>query len=851
LHKEGAKEVAIPLHGLSGINLLNYNMGIFSKKANKTSENSAGSAQSAQASKKIIRIPRDVQESIPYKTIYKNGIIEDYDGRFSKSYRLPAANFDTEEDDAQEKVVLAYEKFVNLVTEGVEGQLTIINRTISQDDVRNNIMMKPKNDPYNKYREIWNNIFLDNLAQGKNNIVKDKVFTVSVPADNIIEANDILKRMDTQVAKTIKKSVHQDVTTMTIDDRLHLLYDIYNYNSGFSFEKKVTPITENGKIDLDKLSKYGISSKDVIGPDWMHFGNSDFQIGDNSFCKAFYLDHLPSQLSTSILNDLSNLSCNMITSVTYTQMDQQKAKSLIKNKLTSLNSNIAGREEDDANKGISNSSISSELENARDEAKNLMDDIVKRDMKIFQATVLMIVMADSKEELASQCAVLKSIASGHLCQLRVLGKEQEDAFDMALPLAQRTLPCNRVLTTEQTSVFIPFTVQDLNQENGIWYGKNPLSGNMIRYNRKTGNNYNGIVFGGPGSGKSFLIKEEISQRFLNSDDHIVIIDPEGEYVPLGKALGATIVDIAINSKMHINPLDMDMLYDGEGSNPIPMKCDSIQTLIEAMIGEDMISPVEKSIIQRIGREVYKSYYSLMQTKAQSGITCDKAAMPTLQDFHSLLLKDPDPAAQYLALELEPYCVGNLNVFANRTNVNTDNRFIIYNMKNMTGGLKQIAMHVCMNDSWNRIIENDKNGIYTALYIDEFHLFTKTRTSASFMKDIYKRARKRKGMPLAITQDISDMFVNDESQAIVTNSDFVIMMNQSAVGRSSLADLFNISPNLLEYVTDQLPGNGLVYNGTTTVPFENEFPEDNELFKLMDSRHINATEENVENSTPQQ
>lgn len=805
-------------------------MGLFTSKKNKKEQKSNTSAPTNT------RIPKDVLESIPYRSVYSNGIIEDYDGRFSKSYRLLDTNFDVEEKDKQENMVLAYEKLINMIDEGMIGQLNIVNRTIDQDIVRNNILMQPKADDLNEYREEWNDVFLSHLSTGRNNISKDKIFTLSVRSQDIIEANDTLKRLDNSINKIVRRINHQETLPMTIEDRLNLLYDIYNCHNGVPFTRRIQGISNNGHIDFSLLGKYGISSKEVIAPDSMTFGRSSFEFGDDTFCKTFYIDHLPTQLPTSFLNDITDLPCNMVTSISFIQMNQTQAMSLIKNQSMGMNAQINRAESEAARDGISNAGVvSSELTNARDEAENLMMEVMQRNQKIFKVTALVTLLARSEQELKQQTDTLKQIVSGHLCLLRSLNNREEIAFNTCLPLAQMNMEWDRILTTEASCAFFPFSVQDINQMDGMYYGVNPLSGNIIRYNRKHGANYNAAVFGTSGSGKSFIVKEEISQRYLNSNDMIIIIDPEGEYTKMGKRFGATIIDISLNGNTHINPLDMDMQFGGQGENPIPMKCDAIETLIEAMIGgSGAIGPIEKTIIHRVGQQIYRGYYQHMLPLLKKGISCDKAAMPTLQDFYFMLTKQPEPQAQYLATAIEGYCIGSYSIFAERTNVNTNSRMIIYNVTDMSSGMKELAMHVCLNDAWNHMIENGIRGVFTALYIDEFHLFTKTATSAAFMKNIYKRARKWHGIPTAITQNIGDMFANDEAEAILNNTSFIIMMNQSPLDRATLAKMFNISPSLLEYITDQPFGNGLLYNGTTIVPFENSFPN-GKLYELMDSR----------------
>lgn len=786
------------------------------------------------------RVPKNVMESIPYRSIYPNGIIEDLDGRFSKSYRLRDANFDTEEEEKQEHQILAYEKLLNSIDEEAIGQLTIINRSVDQDVVRNNILMKPKSDDLNDLRNEWNNLFLEQISSSRNNLSKDKLFTISVKAGNILEADDIFKRTDRLVSNRIRKITHQDTPSLTIEERLDVLYDVYNCKNTFPFSKRIEPIVKPGttSIDWKTLAAHGMSSKELIAPDAMDFYANYFCLGDDCFAKTFYIDRLPVQLSTSFLNDISNLACNMITSITFIQMNQEKARALINDRMLGMNAQINRQQSSAIKDGISNAGVvSAELENARDEASNLLSDVMKRDQKIFKVTGLVTIFAQSREELGKYAASLKSIVNGHLCQLRSMNNQMEQAFNTTLPLAQMQLEdVDRILTTEAASVYMPFNVQDMNQMDGTYYGVNPLSENMIRYNRKKGSNYNALILGASGSGKSFLVKEEISQRFLNSDDNIIIIDPEGEYVKMGRKYGATIIDISLDGKTHLNPLDMDMQYGGAGENPVPMKCDFIESLIESMVGgADMLSPIDKSIIQRVGRNIYVGYCSHMKTMIQSGITCDYAAMPTLQDFYSEMIKQNEPQAQYLATAIESYCVGNLALFAERTNIDTDNRMIIYNIQGMGSvGMQELAMHVCCSDAWNHMIRNGKRGKYTALYIDEFHLFTKTKSSATFMKNIYKQARKWKGMPTAISQNITDLNVNEEVTAIINNCSFIILMNQQPADRLKLQAMYSISDQLLEYITDQPIGTGLIYNGNVMIPMENEFPTDTEMFKLMES-----------------
>ncbi len=818
---------------------------LFNKNKEKKQDNGPKSA-------KNIRVPMTVQESIPFKSVYANGIFEDYNSRFSKTYKMGSANFETLEEEGQETMFLDWEKVINLIDDVSVGQLNIINKNIDMDIVRNDIMLKPKADnvdeelkeQYDVLRGEMNEKYAEDLRQGRNNIKKDAYLTISVPADNIIEANSSLARMDAQVSKTLRKIIKEPTKPLNALDRLGLFYDYYNAGESLTYAKKVAPVVTGGNLDLEKMRKFNISPKDMIGPSGMNMGLTGLKFGENIFVKTYFIDALPTELSTNFLNDISDVPCNMIVSISWTQMDAASANSMVKQRLLDMNSAIANQQSKATNEGVSDSgSVSSELQYMRDEAQELMDDIRKRNMKCFFVTPLVTLIASSKEELLSYEKTLKTNITKFSCHLRSMDNQMENAFNTTLPLAQLNIADDRFMQTEATAVFIPFSVKDLNQAGGVDYGVNPISHNIVRVNRGMSANYNGLFIGQSGSGKSFAAKMEILQRFLGTNHQILIIDPEGEYAPMGQYLGAEIIKVSYNNKSgFINPMDMD-ITSGDAGNPIPAKCDELITLISKIMGNDYsLGATAKNIIIRAANETYKEYYNHMlevqreaNKRGEEMITCDRDAMPTLANLYSTLIKFNDPEAQYIASAIENQCVGDGAIFSHRTTINPRNQMIIFDISEMNDNMKDVAMQVTMSYCWNRIVENGNNGIFTDLYIDEAHLFTKNRISAAYMKNIYKRARKWLGSPTAITQNVSDMFVNEEAEAIFKNCSFICMLSQSQLDRAELAVKLNLSTQQLEYITDQPSGCGLVYNGSTVVPFENFLNENTQIYKLIDSK----------------
>lgn len=146
------------------------------------------------------------------------------------------------------------------------------------------------------------------------------------------------------------------------------------------------------------------------------------------------------------------------------------------------------------------------------EMKEFLDDLTTRDQRMMFAVITMVITADSKEQLENDTEALLTTARKHLCQFATLRFQQVDGLNTVMPFGTRKIDAFRTLTTESLSVFIPFRVQDIFHENGIYYGQNVISKNMIIADRKQLLNGNSFILGVSGGGKSFAAKEKSSIR---------------------------------------------------------------------------------------------------------------------------------------------------------------------------------------------------------------------------------------------------------------------------------------------------------------------------------------------------
>ena len=468
--------------------------------------------------------------------------------------------------------------------------------------------------------------------------------------------------------------------------------------------------------------------------------------------------------------------------------------------------------------------LPSDLITYGNDAKKLLVELQNHNERMFVITILFTNMEKSRKKLSNIIFQLNSIAGRHNCVLKNLNYRQEQGLISSLPLGKNEIEIKRGLTTSSTAVFIPFTTEELCLEGeSLYYGLNALSRNIIMTDRKLLKNPNGLILGTPGSGKSFSAKREITNAFLITQDDIIICDPEGEYGNLTKALGGEVIKISPTSKDYINPLDINVDYADE-DNPLSLKSDFILSLFELVVGKEGLSAEETSVIDRCLPILYKDYFDNPIPEN----------MPILEDLYNLLLKQEENVGKKLAVEMEIYVKGSLNVFNHRTNVDTGNRILCYDIKELGKQLRKIGMLIVQDQVWNRVTIN-RNKKETRYYCDEFHLLLREEQTASYSIEIWKRFRKWGGIPTGLTQNVKDLLASPEIENIFDNTDFILMLNQASGDREILANKLNISLYQLSYVTNSNEGEGLLFYGNTIVPFVDRFPKDTKLYKLMTTK----------------
>jgi len=814
-------------------------MGLFGKKTggNRKSE---------------FKAPKSVQDSIPYYAVYPDdyafGVIEVKKGIFSVCFLLQDVSFATAKDYEQGSLFKKYGELLNSFDSGVEFQITINNKNIDKKEFTEQVLLKHKNDRFDDLRDDYNDILINKLKEGRNNTKKEKYLTVSIEDSSIDKAMVQFARIESDVLNYLKRLGSNDTRRLSNIERLEILHDIYNIGNEGRFLSKLNlqndEDTKTAKyFDFQHIIRQGLTTKDIIAPASLEFKPDYMMIGD-IYARGLYIKNLPSFMQSDFFTSVTDVGLNMIATLNMRNMSADEAIKILKRQVININSDIIKKQKNAAKAGFSIDLISPELKTKQEETLAFIDDISNKNQKMFIMNGLFVIFADSKEQLDSDTKMIQSIGNGKLCDIQPVKYMQELVLDSALPLAYNRLKIERTLATESMAIFMPFSSQELLQKDGMYYGLNSVSKNIILYNRLNSKNGNGFILGTPGSGKSMSAKNEMLNVLLTTDADVIVIDPEAEYYPMAELLGGEVVRIAIGSDVYINPMDIDMKINDDplktdddplkiDYDPLAIKTDFIISLCETAFADRYgISAAQKSIIDKCVVWVYKDYLNSYDAKSD---TYDETKLPTLLDLQKKLEEQPGYEAKQLADSLEMYTRGTLNIFAHHTNVSYDNRFVVYDIKNIGTNLKGMGLLVVLDSVWNRIIQNRRNGKQTYFYIDEIYLLFKNNASATFLKELYKRARKYGGVPTGITQNVTDMLDSEIAKTMIHNCEFVQMLNQSAPDRAELAQLLGISDTQLDKITDSSPGEGLIYTGSSIIPFTNKLPTDSRIYKAMTTK----------------
>lgn len=727
------------------------------------------------------RVPRRVQDVIPIQRIWSDGIFL-VGNRYAKTFKFTDINYMVASQESQKNLFLTYAALINSLDCSATTKITLNNRHLNRKNFEDTVLMRLRGDALDDYRQEYNDVIMEK-GTGGSGIVQEKYVTVSVCKKSIEDARAYFTRTGAELTARFA-ALGARLTEMDATEKLRLLHDFRDYICPDSIEK-----------------------------------HSDYLMLGGKYARVIYLKDYASFISDQFVTKLTDQSRNMMLSIDIIPVATDEAVREVERKMLGVETNITNwQRRQNANNNFS-AIVPYDMEQQRRETKEYMTDLTSRDQRMMLSVLTIVHLADSKAQLDADTDALLKVAADHMCQMAVLRYQQLDGLNTALPIGTRKIDTFRTLTTESLAVFMPFKVQEIQEPGGIYFGENAISHNLILCNMNNLLNQSMMLLGIPGSGKSFFAKLLIIAIALSTDDDIIILDPEGEYSPLVKALGGSVIRYAVGGSDWVNAMDMEMGY-GEGS-PVAFKSQFIMSLLK-QVDPDGIGAHQKSIIDRCVAQVFQEQKKL-------------GGVPTLCTVRQKLLEQPEPEARGLALTMELYTDGSLDIFAHETNVDTQNRITSHDIHALSEDLKQPGFVTITDAMLNRVNHNWAQGRKTHVFIDEFHIAYENEYSGNFFTSAWRQFRKRNAAPCAITQNVEYLLDSIQASTILSNSEFIVMLNQAESDQERLSRLLNISPEQMSYVNGAEAGCGLMRYGNALVPFVNRFPADTELYKLITTK----------------
>ncbi len=771
-------------------------------------------------------IPESAQDTIPYRVPYEDGIFESAKGYFTQTIAFEDITYQLLDNDPKNVLFERWCTLINYFNPDIHFQFNYGNMEIDKEMYAKDFVIEPQEDAHNLVRKEYSDMLVSQFAKGTNNLKKERYLTYGIYAKDYNNAKLKLAK----ISKQIEKYLHKFNSRCHILDgyeRLELLFRIFHPAS-----------REKLMWNWDMPVKTGLSSKDFIAPSSFSFRSGPelnatkyFRVGDRVGAVS-YLQVFASDMEDRIIADVMNLGSNVWISIHSDAMSRKEALDYAKDNVTDIQSMIITNQKNAVRSGYDMDMLPPELETYRDAGDKLYRDIQRKNEQMYHTTITVVQTAATRKELEENIFELNGILSAYQCRLERLDNRQEQGYMSALPLGNNTVEVKRTFTTTDMAIFIPFTTKELYTNQGQYYGMNSLSNNVIMENRKRLVNPNGLVFGMPGYGKTFFIKREILDMFLRTKDDRLTIDPEGEYGILYKLLGGQVIKIALNSKVHINPMEINLAAKNEMDkdyDPIAAKCNFVVSMCELILGNNaVLSKKETAVIDTACKNVYHRFKKNPVPEN----------MPVLEDLYQELRSMPGEMQRIgldLSIALSRYVSGSLSYFNHRSNININARLVCFDLKDMDANQRDLTMLIIQDTIWNRVTQNRAGGRWTWVDIDEFHLLLRSPITAAYSVEIWKRFRKWGGIPTGITQNIKDLFRSPEIQNILDTTNFIAMLNQAGDDARLLAEHLDLSEEEENYIKSGEAGKGLLWIEQAKIPFEDEFPQNTICYKVMTTK----------------
>jgi type IV secretory pathway VirB4 component len=531
---------------------------------------------------------------------------------------------------------------------------------------------------------------------------------------------------------------------------------------------------------------------DVIAPSAINITPRSINLS-GAIARVYYIVSYPRFLNDGWIESVLNLTKEFDISIFIHPIDTADTLKKFQKKVAEVQSQINKKSDDGEVRDP-------QLEAAYRNLEELRDKLQQSEEKLFDVGFYLTIYGKDEGAVNKTENEIKGILDARMITLKPALFQQESGIKSVFPLSNDELLVHSKFNSEPLSSFFPFTSFDLTSDTGILYGINRHNSSLVLFDRFSLTNYNSVTFATSGAGKSYTLKLEIL-RSLMFGAEVIVLDPEHEYEYLANATGGRFFNISLSSNHHVNPFDLPPPTEDEDPRDV-LRTHIIELvgLFRLMLGG--LTAEEETLVDLAIQETY----ALKDISGDTDFT--EMEPPLLSDFE-MVLAGMD-GSNSLITRLQKYTSGTWSGFMNEpTNVDINQKFVVFSLRDMEDELKTIAMYIITNFIWGSIRRRLTKRL---MVIDEAWWMMKSEDTASFLFSLAKRGRKYYLGIATITQDVDDFLRSPYGVPMITNSSIQLLMKQSPTAIDNIQKTFNLTDEEKRILLESNVGEGIFFAG---------------------------------------
>ena len=791
---------------------------------------------------RIYKVPLCIQDTIPIYRIAENGIFElesptNKDGgkkklhQFDKMYLFEDINFSTQDEEEKEETGKRFETLLRSMN--VSYKIIVSNHYADNGKLREEILQKAVSKEREPLAREYHQMIEDRLQEGRGGLLQSKYFIVTCRKPDYESAKNYFNTIEFSIQQLFHR-LGSCLIPLDATERLRALHSYYRMGdeASFSFDwNEYLHLKRDWRNDIvnTSLREY---------PEYLEMESG------NCACVMFIRKY-PNGLTDQFLNELTNMNFPLIYTMDVEPLDNDVAYQMVMKKYMSNERSINREQELKNENGDYSTNINYERRKQQRDTEEMLDRISSFDERLLYVGITIVIKASSREKLEERTEKVRIIGKTHNMDIVLHSHRQLDALNTSLPTGARFVNTMRTITSEELSIFIPFNVQEIHDDLGYCYGFNKVSKNLIIGNRKLLKNGNGMVFGVPGSGKSYNEKSEMGQVLCFSKDDIIVVDPMGEYKGIAAAWGGQYINLTQSAEnvFYVNPFHVpDEVPDIDRF--VAEKAEFAYAICEQALKPAPLTSRHIAVIDKAVSSMYEEYFRKRKDKRRRKNRPESPTIPVMRNRIMELYGDNE-AAKEIVEQLEVFADGTLDIFAREQSISDENRFTVYGFSELGKRMRAMAMLVMIESITAKIKYNQSDGVATWVYVDEMHELWGEEYSLHALEKMWREVRKRGGICTGMSQNLIDAKRNRSTKTMVSNSEFMLLLDQGTMDKEAVEDLFDISSEQLACVNGAEPGTGLIRFGDKIVPFDNTMEKDSSLYRLFNTNfHEMVKDKNV-------